>query len=66
MSESTSDELRDEAEELVKRLVGRGMPRKDFDFVKAMAERFQRYGERTKVTRRQVFWLRGIAERVDS
>ena len=60
------DELRDEAEELLNRLDGSHMtdmtPR-DAAFVNSMLERFEHYGEKTRITRPQVFWLRDIAER---
>ena len=59
------DELRDEAEELLERLSDRasGLNAKDSEFVSSLLERFEQYGERTRVTRPQVFWLRDIAER---
>lgn len=63
------DELRDEAEELLNRLDGShitDMTPRDAAFVDSMLERFEQYGERTRVTRRQVFWLRDIAERVNA
>lgn len=59
-----SDELRDEAEVLVNRLVDHGMSPQDGRFVQSMADRFAKYGEKTRVTRKQVFWLRDIAERL--
>ena len=59
----TDDELRDEAEELLERLSDRAISARDFEFVNSLLERFEQYGERTRVTRRQVFWLRDIAER---
>lgn len=60
------DELRDEAEELIERLSDRSeaLTERDAEFVTSLAERFEQYGERTRVTRPQVFWLRDIAERV--
>lgn len=63
------DELRDEAEELLERLSDRDfekMSQRDSDFVNSLMERFEQYGERTRVTRPQVFWLRDIAERVNA
>ena len=60
------DELRDEAEELLERLRNRAidwLSHRDADFVNSLRERFEKYGERTRITRPQVFWLRDIAER---
>lgn len=59
-------ELRDEAKELVERLVDHvaALPPRDGKFVQDMADRFEVYGDATRVTRPQVFWLRDIAERV--
>lgn len=60
------DELRDEAEELLERLSDRaieGLSARDSEFVTSLLERFEQYGERTRITRPQVFWLRDIADR---
>lgn len=59
------EELRDEAEELLNRLRGsiETMRVRDRDFAESMVDRFEEYGDLTRVTHQQIFWLRDLVER---
>lgn len=61
-------ELRDEAFELLGRIEDHldDMTSKDRSFVYSLLEKRDDYGESMRVTRKQVFWLRDIAEKVDA
>lgn len=56
-------ELSDEAEELVARLRDAPLDPKSSEFVLGLAQRLEQYGEKTSVSRKQIFWLRDLAER---
>lgn len=59
-----SSELKDEAFELLDRLKDELLPEKDGRFVAQMLERREEWGDEMLVSRKQVFWLRDIAERL--
>lgn len=61
------DELRSEAFEILDRIEAHVtiMPERDVSFVEGLLERREHYGEKTAISRKQVFWLRDILERVE-
>lgn len=61
------DEMRSECFELLDRLEDHleNMNPNDTKFVTGLMERREKYDEKTFVSRKQVFWLRDIAERME-
>lgn len=60
------DEMRNEAFDLLDRLEDHIeiMNKRESDFVTSLVDRREKYDEKTYVSRKQVFWLRDIAEKV--
>lgn len=62
---STPERCREEARKLLDLLEGYDnlMNSKDLGFYEGMVEAFDEYGDRTRVTDRQVWWLRDLKDR---
>ena len=58
----SDDERNAEARELLDRINYADLEGPSIDFVAGMRERFDKYGSSTKVSARQLFWLRDLAQ----
>ncbi len=61
----TPERRAEEARELVDKLVDStgDMCEREADFITSMAERLEKYGTRTVVSPKQLFWLRDLVEK---
>lgn len=52
-----------EARKILTLLEGAAMPRWEYDFIKDLRERVERYGDRTQISPKQIFKARDIKDR---